>query len=132
MLLSPPLQGCIQLLERSGIPIAGKNAVVVGRSNIVGMPAAMLLLGKDATVTIVHSRTKDPKEFVKTADIVFAAAGKAEMVRGSSLGSLQAVGMAFPVQYCSPQRTKDQSSSASGDGRGAGEGGLDQAGGGGD
>lgn len=91
MLLHPPApwslgcacgapQGCIQLLERSGIPISGKNAVVVGRSNIVGMPAAMLLLGKDATVTIAHSRTKDPQELVKLADIVFAAAGKAEMV----------------------------------------------------
>lgn len=74
-------EGCIQLLERSGIPIGGKRAVVVGRSNIVGLPAAMLLLSKDATITIVHSRTLDPKPTVQEADIVIAAAGKAEMVK---------------------------------------------------
>lgn len=78
------VQGCIQLLERSNIPIAGRRAVVVGRSNIVGLPASMLLLSKDATVTIAHSRTPNPKEIVQEADIVFAAAGKAEMVSVSA------------------------------------------------
>lgn len=56
------LQGCIELLERYNVPIAGKNAVVVGRSNIVGLPAALLLQNRDATVTIVHSRTKDAQK----------------------------------------------------------------------
>lgn len=68
------------LLERSGIEISGKRAIVVGRSNIVGLPAALLLNERDATVTIVHSRTKNPKEIVKEADIVIAAVGRAEMV----------------------------------------------------
>ena len=54
-----PLQGCIELLERFKIPIAGKRAVVVGRSNIVGLPASLLLQNRDATVTVVHSRTPD-------------------------------------------------------------------------
>lgn len=56
------VQGCIELLERSGIPIAGKRAVVVGRSNIVGLPAALLLQNRDATVTMVHSRTPDAQK----------------------------------------------------------------------
>eukprot|EP00897_Mesotaenium_endlicherianum_P007148 jgi/Mesen1/6461/ME000033S05755 len=75
-------EGCVELLLRSGIPIAGKRAVVVGRSNIVGMPAAMLLLERDATVTVVHSRTPDPQAIVREADIVIAAAGRAEMIKG--------------------------------------------------
>jgi 5,10-methylene-tetrahydrofolate dehydrogenase/methenyl tetrahydrofolate cyclohydrolase len=53
---------CIELLERSGVDIAGKHAVVIGRSNIVGLPVALLLLHKDATVTILHSKAKDIKE----------------------------------------------------------------------
>ena len=77
--------GVIELLKRSGIPIAGKRAVVLGRSNIVGMPAAMLLLQNNATVTIVHSQTVDAPSIVKEADIVVAAIGKAELVRGSWL-----------------------------------------------
>lgn len=56
------MQGCIELLERSGVPIAGKRAVVVGRSNIVGLPAALLLQNRDATVTMVHSRTPNAAE----------------------------------------------------------------------
>lgn len=55
----PPLQGCIELLKRYNIPIDGKRAVVIGRSNIVGVPVAHLLLGENATVTICHSRTAD-------------------------------------------------------------------------
>ena len=76
-------RGCIELLERSGIEIAGKEAVVVGRSNVVGTPAALLLQRRDATVTIVHSRTPNSEEVVKRADIVIAACGRMEMVKGS-------------------------------------------------
>ncbi|GAB4501752.1 MAG: bifunctional methylenetetrahydrofolate dehydrogenase/methenyltetrahydrofolate cyclohydrolase FolD [Anaerolineales bacterium] len=75
--------GCIYLLEQAGVKIEGANAVVLGRSNIVGMPAALLLIGKNATVTICHSRTKNLPEVVRQADILIAAIGKAEMVRGS-------------------------------------------------
>lgn len=75
-------KGCIELLRRSGIPMAGSNAVVVGRSNIVGMPAALLLIREDATVTVIHSRTPNAADICRTADIVIAACGKAEMVRG--------------------------------------------------
>ncbi|KAG2494196.1 hypothetical protein HYH03_007554 [Edaphochlamys debaryana] len=75
--------GCIELLERCNIPIKGKRAVVVGRSNIVGMPAAMLLNKRDATVTICHSATKDMESIVRQADIIIAAAGQAQLVRGS-------------------------------------------------
>lgn len=73
--------GCMQLLERNNIPIKGANAVVVGRSNIVGLPAAMLLLKRDATVTIVHSATQDMPRIVSQADIVIAAAGRTELVK---------------------------------------------------
>jgi len=76
-------KGCIALLDRSGVQISGKRAVVVGRSNIVGLPAALLLISRDATVTVVHSRSVDPEKIVRDADIVIAAAGQAEMVRGS-------------------------------------------------
>jgi len=74
--------GCIYLLEKSGVKIEGANAVVLGRSNIVGMPAALLLIGKNATVTVCHSRTKDLPSVVRQADILIAAIGRAEMVRG--------------------------------------------------
>lgn len=74
--------GCIYLLEKSGVRIEGANAVVLGRSNIVGMPAALLLIGKNATVTICHSRTKDLPSVIKQADILIAAIGKTEFVRG--------------------------------------------------
>ena len=65
--------------------IKGANAVVLGRSNIVGMPAALLLVKEDATVTVVHSRTKDIPAVLRQADIVIAAIGRAEMVRGDWL-----------------------------------------------
>jgi methylenetetrahydrofolate dehydrogenase (NADP+) / methenyltetrahydrofolate cyclohydrolase len=74
--------GCIYLLEQSGVKIEGANAVVLGRSNIVGMPAALLLIGKNATVTVCHSRTKDIAGVVRQADILIAAIGKTEFVRG--------------------------------------------------
>nr|KJB47088.1 hypothetical protein B456_008G010500 [Gossypium raimondii] len=77
------LQGCLELLSRSGVSVKGKNAVVVGRSNIVGLPVSLLLLKADATVTIVHSRTPDPERLVREADIVIAAAGQAMMIKGS-------------------------------------------------
>ena len=75
-------KGCIELLDRSGIEIEGKQAVVLGRSNIVGLPVAMLLLHRNATLTICHSRTKDLPGVVRGADILIAAVGRAEMVRG--------------------------------------------------
>ena len=68
--------GIIQLLKRSGIEIEGKECVVVGRSNIVGKPMALLLLRENGTVTVCHSRTKDLKEVCKRADILIAAIGK--------------------------------------------------------
>jgi 5,10-methylene-tetrahydrofolate dehydrogenase/methenyl tetrahydrofolate cyclohydrolase len=74
--------GCIYLLEQAGVKIEGSNAVVLGRSNIVGMPAALLLIGKNATVTVCHSRTKDIASVVRSADILIAAIGKTEFVRG--------------------------------------------------
>ncbi|KAL0437605.1 UNVERIFIED_CONTAM: Bifunctional protein FolD 2 [Sesamum radiatum] len=76
-------KGCLELLARSGVSVKGKNAVVVGRSNIVGLPVSLLLLKEDATVTIVHSRTKEPESIVRNADIVIAAAGQAMMIKGS-------------------------------------------------
>lgn len=72
--------GIIQLLKRSGIEIAGKECVVIGRSNIVGKPMALLLLHENGTVTIAHSRTKDLKEVTKRADILIAAVGKPKMI----------------------------------------------------
>ena len=74
--------GVMELIKETGIEIAGKECVVIGRSNIVGKPQAMLMLHKNATVTICHSRTKDLKEVVKRADIVIAAVGVANMVTG--------------------------------------------------
>jgi 5,10-methylene-tetrahydrofolate dehydrogenase/methenyl tetrahydrofolate cyclohydrolase len=73
--------GCIELLKRSGVETSGKEAVVLGRSNIVGMPVAQLLTHANCTVTVCHSRTQDIPGKVKRADIVVAAIGKAEFVR---------------------------------------------------
>lgn len=72
--------GVIQLLKRSNIDIAGKECVVVGRSNIVGKPMAMLLLRENGTVTITHSRTKDLKEVTNRADILVVALGKPKFI----------------------------------------------------
>ena len=72
--------GVIQLLKRSGVEIEGKECVVIGRSNIVGKPMALLLLRENGTVTITHSRTKDLKEITKRADILVAAIGKPKFV----------------------------------------------------
>jgi methylenetetrahydrofolate dehydrogenase (NADP+)/methenyltetrahydrofolate cyclohydrolase len=74
--------GCLYLLKQELGSIAGKDAVVIGRSNIVGKPMAMLLIGESATVTIAHSKTRDLPDVVRRADIVVAAVGRPEMVRG--------------------------------------------------
>jgi 5,10-methylene-tetrahydrofolate dehydrogenase/methenyl tetrahydrofolate cyclohydrolase len=73
--------GCMVLLEEAGVQIAGANAVVLGRSNIVGMPVALLLVKANATVTIVHSRTKNLPEVVREADILISAIGQPEFVK---------------------------------------------------
>ena len=72
--------GIIELLKRSKIEIAGKECVIIGRSNIVGKPMAMLMLKEDATVTIAHSKSKDLKEIAKRADILIVAIGKPKFI----------------------------------------------------
>lgn len=72
--------GVMKLLEHSGIEVAGKHAVIVGRSHIVGKPMGQLLLQKDATVTYTHSKTKDLSSFTKQADIIIAAVGRAKFI----------------------------------------------------
>ncbi len=74
--------GVIELLKRSGTEMSGASAVVLGRSNIVGMPVALLLVDQNATVTICHSRTKNTPELCRNADIIVAAIGRARFVRG--------------------------------------------------
>jgi len=77
--------GVIEILKRSGIPMVGKHAVIVGRSNIVGKPMAALLLKENATVTICHSRTVDLPSITTQADILIAAIGKAGFIRGNHI-----------------------------------------------
>jgi methylenetetrahydrofolate dehydrogenase (NADP+)/methenyltetrahydrofolate cyclohydrolase len=72
--------GIIELLDRAGFKIEGANAVVVGRSNLVGKPTAMLLLKRNATVTVCHTRTRDLASHTRTADLLVAAAGKANLI----------------------------------------------------
>lgn len=74
--------GCIELIKKSGLKMEGANAVVVGRSKIVGSPMASLLKSHHCTVTICHSKTKDLHEVTKTADILVLAIGKPMMVKG--------------------------------------------------
>ena len=74
--------GAIELLDSAGVDVAGKNCVVIGRSNIVGKPMAMLLLHRNGTVTICHSRTKDLTAITREADILVAAVGKPNFVTG--------------------------------------------------
>lgn len=76
-------KGIITLIEKTGIEIGGKNAVVVGRSNIVGKPTALMLLHRDATVTICHSKTENLATMTKEADILIAAIGRPEFIDGS-------------------------------------------------
>jgi methylenetetrahydrofolate dehydrogenase (NADP+)/methenyltetrahydrofolate cyclohydrolase len=87
MIGNPVLQPCtpygvMRLLDSTGVDLSGKDAVVVGRSNIVGKPMALMLLKRNATVTVCHSKTKDLIERVKKADIVVAAIGRAEFIKG--------------------------------------------------
>lgn len=81
MLLPATARACMELIKSTGIEIKGKNAVVVGRSNIVGKPTALLLLQENATVTICHSKTKNLAEHAKNADILVVAAGKPKFVK---------------------------------------------------
>ncbi|MCL5428579.1 MAG: bifunctional methylenetetrahydrofolate dehydrogenase/methenyltetrahydrofolate cyclohydrolase FolD [Chloroflexi bacterium] len=74
--------GIMRMLAEAGVKLSGANAVVLGRSNIVGMPIALLLIKADATVTVAHSRTQDLPAVCREADVLVAAVGKAEMVRG--------------------------------------------------
>jgi 5,10-methylene-tetrahydrofolate dehydrogenase/methenyl tetrahydrofolate cyclohydrolase len=74
--------GCIVLLKKAGATLEGARAVILGRSNIVGMPAALLLVKENATITICHSRTKDLPGVCREADVLIAAIGRPEMVRG--------------------------------------------------
>ncbi len=83
--------GCLRMLELAEIPVEGANAVIIGRSNIVGKPMLHLLLGKNATVTICHSRTKNLAEITRQADILVAAVGKAGFVTADMVKSGAAV-----------------------------------------
>lgn len=77
--------GCMELLRRANVEFSGKHAVVVGRSNIVGKPMAMLLLNEHCTVTVCHSRTKDLARFTRDADILVAAVGRPGMITGDMI-----------------------------------------------
>ena len=77
--------GIIKLLEHYHIPVEGKNAVIVGRSNIVGKPVALMLLQRNATVTICHTRTKNMSELCRQADILIAAVGRSHMISGDMI-----------------------------------------------
>lgn len=77
--------GCMVLLKEAGVDLNGANAVVVGRSNIVGMPVALMLVKANATVSICHSRTKNIQDYLKSADVVIAAAGLPEFIKGEWL-----------------------------------------------
>jgi methylenetetrahydrofolate dehydrogenase (NADP+)/methenyltetrahydrofolate cyclohydrolase len=77
--------GSLRLLDEAGVELRGANAIVIGRSNIVGKPMAQLLLARDATVTVAHSRTKDLAALCRTMDVVIAAVGRAEMVKADWL-----------------------------------------------
>ncbi|NLK00506.1 MAG: bifunctional methylenetetrahydrofolate dehydrogenase/methenyltetrahydrofolate cyclohydrolase FolD [Clostridia bacterium] len=77
--------GCIKMLDKYGIDIRGKKAVILGRSNIVGKPAALMLLHRDATVTICHSRTDNIAKEIREADILVTAVGKPEMIKGDMI-----------------------------------------------
>ena len=78
--------GVIELLERSGLPIAGRRAVIIGRSEIVGRPLGILLMHRDATVTICHSKTRDLAGIARQADLLIAAIGHPAFVRGEHIG----------------------------------------------
>lgn len=77
--------GCLELLDRSGVELKGKHCAVLGRSNLVGLPMARLLLGRDASVTILHSKSNNIPEMVRQSDVVVAAVGRASLVKGDWL-----------------------------------------------
>lgn len=91
--------GCIELLDRTNTPISGKRAAVIGRSNIVGMPVALLLIKRNATVTVCHSATQNMEQVVREADIVIAAAGQAEMIKVRP--NVIATWLSFGLHRCS-------------------------------
>ncbi|XP_011018910.1 PREDICTED: bifunctional protein FolD 1, mitochondrial [Populus euphratica] len=93
-------KGCIELLIRSSVEIMGKNAVVIGRSNIVGLPISLLLQRYHATVTIIHAFTKNPEQIAREADIIVTAAGVPNLVRGNWLkpGAVVIDVGTFPVE----------------------------------
>ena len=76
----PHQRGCIELLDRYNIDLNGKNVVVLGRSNIVGLPVALLALHRNATVSICHSKTKNIQQITSKADVLVCACGRREMV----------------------------------------------------
>lgn len=78
-------KGCMELIRRTGVPLSGKEAVVVGRSNIVGKPMALLLLRESATVTVCHSRTADLAAHTRRADVLVAAVGRPRMITGDMI-----------------------------------------------
>lgn len=84
-------KGVVRLLEKAGVEIEGKNAVVIGRSNIVGLPVAKLLLDRNATVSIAHSRTRNLAEVTKKADILVVAIGRPKFVTADMVGEGAAV-----------------------------------------
>ncbi|XP_026688813.1 uncharacterized protein LOC113473339, partial [Diaphorina citri] len=77
--------GCIKMIKSTGININGKHAVIIGRSNIVGKPMALLLLKYNATVTVCHSKTKNIKNYTKQADIIITAVGKPNIITGNMI-----------------------------------------------
>lgn len=84
-------QACIEILDHYGIEIAGKRATVMGRSNVIGKPVAMLLLKRNATVTICHTKTKEPEKVCSEAEILIAAAGKAGVIGKNHVSQGQVV-----------------------------------------
>ena len=84
-------EACIKLLEHYNIPLSGKNAVVVGRSLVIGKPVSLMLINKDATVTVCHSKTKNLAEICKKADILVCALGKPEFINDDYLSENQTV-----------------------------------------
>lgn len=84
-------QACIEILDYYNIPIEGKKVVVVGRSLVIGKPVAMMLLNRNATVTIAHSRTQNLSDITKQADIIIACVGRAQMLDGSYFSPGQTV-----------------------------------------
>ncbi len=77
--------GCMRLLQETGVELSGKDVAIIGRSNLVGMPVAMLMIDANATPTICHSRTKDLAATVRRADVVIAAVGRPEMITGDMI-----------------------------------------------